>query len=103
MCIRDRTYPARSVQESEDDRVLRGAHHGFVETLIFNTALIRRYIRSPQLTMDITPVSYTHLDVYKRQTLGHIFGYFLLLMGGREIFKGIKMKGKSSPSAEKSA
>ena len=37
------------------------------------------------------------------ETLGHIFGYFLLLMGGLEVFKGIKMKGKSSPSAEKSA
>lgn len=51
-----RTYPARSIQEPEDDRVLRGAHHGFVETLILNTALIRRYIRSPQLTMDITQI-----------------------------------------------
>lgn len=47
-----RTYPARGVEEPEDDKVLRGAHDGFVETLIFNTALVRRRIRDPQLTME---------------------------------------------------
>lgn len=46
-----RTYPSRSVQEPEDDRVLRGSRDGFVETLIFNTALIRRRIRETDLTM----------------------------------------------------
>lgn len=46
-----RTYPARSVEEPESDKVLRGSHEGFVETVIFNTALIRRKIRNPQLTM----------------------------------------------------
>ena len=51
-----RTYPVRSVEEPDSDRVLRGSHDGFVETLVFNTALIRRRIRSPQLTMDIQQV-----------------------------------------------
>ena len=51
-----RTYPARGVTEPEDDRVLRGSHDGFVETLVFNTALIRRRIRDPQLTMDIAQI-----------------------------------------------
>lgn len=46
-----RTYPARTVQEPEADKVLRGSHEGFVETVIFNTALIRRKIRNPLLTM----------------------------------------------------
>jgi stage V sporulation protein AF len=46
-----RTYPARETGEPEGDKVMRGARDGFVETLIFNTALIRRRIRSPQLTM----------------------------------------------------
>ncbi len=46
-----RTYPARNVQEPESDKVLRGSHEGFVETVIFNTALIRRKIRNPLLTM----------------------------------------------------
>ena len=49
--IDSRTYPARSVQEPESDKVLRGSHEGFVETIIFNTALIRRKIRNPDLTM----------------------------------------------------
>lgn len=44
-----RTYPVRSVSEPESDRVMRGARDGFVETLIFNTALIRRRIRDTRL------------------------------------------------------
>lgn len=47
-----RTYPVRSVGEPETDRVLRGAHDGFVETLVFNTALVRRHIRDTRLTME---------------------------------------------------
>lgn len=49
--VDSRTYPARNVQEPESDKVLRGSHEGFVETIIFNTALIRRKIRNPNLTM----------------------------------------------------
>ena len=47
-----RTYPARSTSEPEGDRVMQGARDGFVETLIMNTALIRRRIRDPRLTME---------------------------------------------------
>ncbi len=46
-----RTYPARTTEEPEGDRVMRGSRDGFVETLIFNTALIRRRIRNPALIM----------------------------------------------------
>ncbi len=46
-----RTYPARGVEEPESDKVLRGSHEGFVETIIFNTALIRRKIRNTNLTL----------------------------------------------------
>lgn len=46
-----RTYPMRSVNEPENDRVLRGAHDGFIESVLFNTALIRRRIRDVNLTM----------------------------------------------------
>ncbi len=49
--VDSRTYPARETGEPEGDKVMRGARDGFVETLIFNTALIRRRIRSPLLTM----------------------------------------------------
>lgn len=44
-----RTYPVRGVEEPESDKVMRGARDGFVETLIFNTALIRRRIRDTRL------------------------------------------------------
>ncbi len=46
-----RTYPTRSLQEPDSDRVLRGARDSFAETLVINTALIRRHIRDPRLTM----------------------------------------------------
>ena len=46
-----RTYPARPTQEPDSDRVMQGAHDGFVETLIINTALIRRRVRDERLTM----------------------------------------------------
>lgn len=49
--IDSRTYPARDTAEPEGDRVMLGARDGFVETLIFNTALVRRRIRNPALTM----------------------------------------------------
>ena len=51
-----RTYPARDTAEPEGDKVMRGARDGFVETLIFNTALIRRRIRNPALTMSYLSV-----------------------------------------------
>lgn len=46
-----RTYPARDAQEPENDRVMRGSRDGFVETMIFNTAMIRRRIRDTSLTI----------------------------------------------------
>lgn len=48
-----RTYPARSVSEPEKDKTMRGSKDGFVETIVFNTALIRRRIRSNDLRMEM--------------------------------------------------
>ena len=36
-----RSYPARVTAEPENDKVMRGSRDGFVETIIFNTAMIR--------------------------------------------------------------
>ncbi len=47
-----RTYPARGTEEPDSDRVMQGSHDGFVETLVVNTALIRRRIRDTRLTME---------------------------------------------------
>lgn len=54
--IDTRTYPSRETAEPENDRVIKGARDGFVETLIFNTALIRRRIRDPRLRMQYMSV-----------------------------------------------
>ena len=48
-----RTYPVRSISEPDTERITRGARDGFVETLLFNTNLIRRRVRSPKLTFSI--------------------------------------------------
>ena len=48
-----RTYPARSVEEPDKDKVMRGSKDGFVETIVFNTALIRRRIKSDELRMEM--------------------------------------------------
>lgn len=53
LLIDSRSYPARGVEEPEKDKVLRGSKDGFVETVVFNTALIRRRIRSNQLCMEM--------------------------------------------------
>lgn len=67
-----RTYPARGVSEPEKDKVLRGSRDGFVETLIFNTALIRRRIRDPKLAVEIMSAGESsHTDIA------------ILYMGGR--------------------
>jgi len=45
-------FPGRSVEEPSDGKVLRGSHDGFTETLVQNTALLRRRIRDPHLTLE---------------------------------------------------
>ena len=53
LLIDARSYPSRGVGEPEKDKVLRGSKDGFVETVVFNTALIRRRIRSQYLRMEM--------------------------------------------------
>lgn len=48
-----RNYPARGVDEPWKDKVLRGSRDGFVETLVFNAALMRRRIRDPHFLVEI--------------------------------------------------
>ena len=51
-----RTYPVRGPQEPDTERVVRGSRDGFVETLVFNTALTRRRIRDRTLRMEYMQV-----------------------------------------------
>lgn len=59
-----RTYPQRETSEPDNDKVLRGSRDGFVETLISNTALIRRRIRDTSLTVQAFSIGReSHTDV----------------------------------------
>lgn len=59
-----RTYPARGVEEPDKEKVLRGSHDGFVETIVFNTALIRRRVRDPKLIFEMHSIgSISQTDV----------------------------------------
>lgn len=51
-----RTYPSREPSESQIEKVTRGSRDDLVETLVFNTALIRRRIRDKGLTFEISNV-----------------------------------------------
>lgn len=51
-----REYPARGPEEPDIERVTRGSRDGFTETLVFNTALIRRRIRDPALRIELLQV-----------------------------------------------
>lgn len=51
-----RTYPSRSPEEPELERIVRGSRDGFTETIVFNTALIRRRIRDPKLRIKMLTV-----------------------------------------------
>jgi len=63
-----RTYPVRGPQEPDTEKVTRGARDSFVETIIFNTALIRRRIRDPKLVFEIQTVG-------KRSKTDVVVGY----------------------------
>ncbi|HAX72350.1 MAG TPA: spore germination protein [Firmicutes bacterium] len=66
-----RTYPARGPEEPSKEKVLRGSRDGFVETIVFNTALIRRRIRTADLSFEMVSVgSLSKTDV----AIGYIDG-----------------------------
>lgn len=48
-----REYPSRSPENPESEKVTRGAKDGLVETVVLNTALIRRRIRDEKLIFEI--------------------------------------------------
>ena len=53
LIIDTRDYPDRSVEEPDAEKVIRGAKDGFVESLVTNCCLIRRRLRSPNLTFSL--------------------------------------------------
>lgn len=94
-----RTYPVRNPEEPDLERVVRGSRDGFVETLVFNTALIRRRIRDPKLRME-------YMNVGTRSQTDIILCY-IEDIANPELVRGIKdkityIKIDGIPMAEKS-
>lgn len=51
ICVSARGWESRGVQEPSNEAVVRGPRDGFTETLRFNTALLRRRLRDPNLVI----------------------------------------------------
>ncbi|MGG7060589.1 spore germination protein, partial [Clostridium tertium] len=71
MLLDVRTYPARGTEEPPNEQTLKGPRDGFVETIVMNTALIRRRIRDEKLVFEMTNIgNKTKTDV----SIGYIKG-----------------------------
>jgi stage V sporulation protein AF len=94
-----RMYPSRQPAEPDIERVTRGSRDGFTETLVFNTALLRRRLRDPKLRMKLIQVgSRSKTDVCLAY-IEDITNQGLV----KEIIKGIQdIKIDGVPMAEKS-
>lgn len=94
-----REYPARGPEEPDIERVSRGSRDGFVETLVFNSALIRRRLRDPKLRMEL-------FQIGERSKTDIIISYIEdianpdLILEIKEKLQAIKIDGL--PMAEKS-
>lgn len=51
-----KVLPTRSPEEPDTERIVRGAHDGFTETLVLNTVLTRRRIRDERLRFEIMQI-----------------------------------------------
>ncbi len=64
LIVDTRTYPMRGIEEPQKDKSLKGSRDGFVETLVMNTALLRRRIRDNRLRMEYMQIGEeTKLDI----------------------------------------
>ena len=76
-----RQFPTRGVEEPPKDKTLRGSKDGFVETIVSNTALIRRRIRDTDLCIEMMQAGESsHTDIavcYMADRVDHDFLYDL--------------------------
>lgn len=71
LVVDTRWYPDRDPEEPNNEQLVHGPHDGFIETLIFNTALLRRRMREPRLRFElIVAARRSHTDV----AIGYIEG-----------------------------
>jgi stage V sporulation protein AF len=72
LAMDERYYPDRSPEEPDTERLQVGPRDGFVETLIFNCALVRRRMRDPRLRFELHHAGETtKMDV----AIAYIEGY----------------------------
>ncbi|MGI6280045.1 MAG: spore germination protein [Acutalibacteraceae bacterium] len=94
LIVDTRTYPMRSIEEPRKDKSLIGPRDGFVETLVMNTAMIRRRIRDSRLRMEYMQIgSDTKLDIAICYIDGLADQKVLEIL--REKLKNINVKGIS--------
>lgn len=75
-----RTYPVRGIEEPEKEKTLKGAKDGFVETIVFNTALVRRRVKDPGLIFEMFTVG-------KRSKTDVVIGYIDELVDDKTLNK----------------
>jgi stage V sporulation protein AF len=56
LAVDAKSYPSRSTEEPDLERVVRGSRDGFVETLMTNVTLVRRRLRDPALRLEAVQV-----------------------------------------------
>ncbi|ACV58574.1 spore germination protein [Alicyclobacillus acidocaldarius] len=92
LVVDTRVYPMRGIEPPMIERVVRGNHDGFTETMLMNTTLIRRRLRDPRLRNELyqvgdrgqTDVSLMYLkDVADEETVSAI----------RELLRSVKTGG----------
>lgn len=68
LVIDTKSFPTRSIDEPDLERVVRGSRDGFVETLLTNITLVRRRMRDPRLKLEM-------MDVGTRSKTSVCIGY----------------------------
>lgn len=67
-----RSYPFRGIKEPDSEKISRGSRDGFIESLVTNTSLIRRRLRTFDLIFEGAQVgtnSHTDVAIAYRETL----------------------------------
>lgn len=56
LLVDTRVYPMRSISPPQIERVVRGPHDSFTETMLLNVAMIRRRLRDPRLRVELMQI-----------------------------------------------
>ena len=85
--VETRNYPTRGISESESEKSLKGSHDSFTESILINTALIRRRIKDEKFKCELISVGKeTKTDI----TLNYIEGKVSV-----SLLKNVKRKLKN--------